>query len=207
MSEMNWNEVQTAGNGEGTPYLKLVHGINRVRVVSNPYETKIHWEETNDGGKKKVICPEGNCPICKAGHVPQKRYQVLVLDRNDESKLKILEGGVSIFTQIKKFAADEDYGDPTKYDLKIEKSGQGRDTAYSVVAVPNKTELTDAEKAAINGAKSLAEINAPKSIDDILNMGLQILEDSASGFDSDWDADSSGSSVDIASDEDDWSNL
>ena len=129
MPEMNWSNIKTGGNGEGTPFLKLKTGENKVRIVDLPFETQIHWEDTIDGAKKKVICPGAGCPICKEGHIPQKRFQVLVLDRED-NKIKILEGGVSIFKQIKELAMDTDYGDPTLYDIKIKKEGQGRETKY-----------------------------------------------------------------------------
>ena len=203
MSEMNWDEVKTISTGEGTPFMKLAQGANQVRVISNPYETKIHWEDTVDGGKKKVVCIESNCPICKAGHVPQKRYQVQVIDRAD-NKLKILEGRVPIFPQIKSYAADEDYGDPTKYDLKIKKEGQGRDTKYTVVPSPKKSDLTDAELELLKDAKTLSEINAPKSLDDILAMGLQVL-DNNSIDNSDWDDEQS--TTDDSSEDDDWGSL
>lgn len=206
MPEMNWSNIKTGGNGEGTPFLKLKTGENKVRIVDLPFETQIHWEDTIDGAKKKVICPGAGCPICKEGHIPQKRFQVLVLDRED-NKIKILEGGVSIFKQIKELAMDTDYGDPTLYDIKIKKEGQGRETKYSVLASPNKSQLTAEEKELVANSQSLKEINAPKSIEDIMEMGLEVLGGVDTGVsDDDWGSpNNSGENMETISD--DWDNL
>lgn len=206
MPEMNWSNIKTGGNGEGTPFLKLKTGENKVRIVDLPFETQIHWEDTIDGTKKKVICPGAGCPICKEGHIPQKRFQVLVLDRED-NKIKILEGGVSIFKQIKELAMDTDYGDPTLYDIKIKKEGQGRETKYSVLASPNKSQLTAEEKELVANSQSLKEINAPKSIEDIMDMGLEVLGGVDTGVsDDDWGSpNNSGENMETISD--DWDNL
>ena len=83
MAEMAWGDMKTTGSGEGTPYIKLQPGENRMRIVGLPYETEIHWEESIDGSKKRIVCLGVGCPICKAGHVPQKKYQVLVIKLTD----------------------------------------------------------------------------------------------------------------------------
>lgn len=205
MAEMAWGEMKTAGSGEGTSYIKLQPGENRMRIVGLPYETEIHWEETMDGSKKRIVCLGVGCPICKAGHVPQKKYQVLTIDRSD-SKLKILEGGSSIFKQIKDYAMDPDYGDPSKYDIKIKKEGSGRETRYTVVAAPKKSELTPEENDLLSNAKSLSEINKPKTLEELAQMNLRVL-DSATDSDDDWGSEN-GTSIGGASiSGDDWDNL
>lgn len=180
MAEMTWGQVKTPSFGEGTPYVKLKPGDNIMRIVGLPYETEIHWEETIDGSKKRIVCSGMGCPICKAGHVPQKKFQVLVIDRTDKG-LKILEGGNSIFKQIRDYAMDMDYGDPTKYDIKIKKEGSGRETRYTVVPSPRKSELTQEEAELLNNSKSLSEINKPKTMEELMQMNLSVLE-SLSGF-------------------------
>ena len=174
MAEMNWGELKVGGNSDSTPYMKLAQGTNTCRIVSMPYETNVHWEETPDGQKKRIICIGTVCPICKAGHQPQKKYQVLVIDRADE-KVKILEGGTSIFNQIKKLAIDPEWGNPTKYDVKIMKEGSQRETKYTVMPGRNTQDLTSDEIAMIDEAKPLSEINKAKNIEEIVQMGLTIL--------------------------------
>lgn len=209
MAELDWGSVKSGNSGENAPFLKLQQGINQVRVVGRPFQVDIHWERGLDGQNKKVICPGAGCPICKAGHVPMSRYQVLVIDRTD-GKVKILEGGPRIFSAIKDYAMDPDYGDPTKYDLKIKKEGSGRETKYTVLAAPTKSDLKPEEIELVNNSKTLTEINKPKSIDEILSMGLEILAGSVSDLDDDdWGspAGSSSDTNDLGISDDDWNSL
>lgn len=211
--ELEWDNVSSGGNKEQTPFLKLQQGDNRIRVVGKPVIVDIHWESTIDdpGKKKKVICPGPGCPLCKIGHAPQARYQVLVIDRTD-NEVKILEGGPSIFGAIRNYAMDKDYGDPTKYDLKIKKEGTGRETKYTVLASPKQTELTPEELEKIEKAGSLLELNKPKSIEEIYQMGLEALVGSVGDLNLDDDKDDFGEftsnptsdSLDIS---DDWESL
>lgn len=211
--ELDWGNVKAGGTGEGTPFIKLQPGSNAVRVVGKPFQVDIHWEKGLDGQNKKVICPGAGCPVCKAGHVPMARYQVLVIDRVD-GKVKILEGGPRIFAAIKDYAMDSDYGDPSKYDLKIKKEGSGRETKYTVMASPKKSDLSQEEADAVENSKTLTDINKPKSIDDILQMGLEVLAGSLADLDSDDDnwgdttgTTTSGGSADTAINDDDWNDL
>lgn len=208
MAEMAWEELKSGGNGEGTPYVKLQPGVNTMRLLGLPFETEVHWEETNDGSKKRIVCSGMGCPICKAGHVPQKKFQVLVIDRSD-AKIKILEGGSSIFRQIKDYAMDPDYGDPTKYDVKIKKEGSGRETKYSIMASPNKGSITQEEAALLEGAKSLSELNKPKSIEDLMQMDLAVLGSATSAnFDGGWsDGENAATVKTDANSFDDWDSL
>lgn len=202
MAELSWGQVKSGGNGEGTPFLKLQPGVNQVRVVGLPYEVDIHWEDGADGSKKRIVCLGVGCPVCKAGHVPSKRYQVLVIDRTD-SKVKILEAGNSIFKQIKDYAMDADYGDPAMYDFKIKKEGSGRETKYSVVASPNKGAITAEEKTLVGDSKSLTDINKPKTVEEIMQLGLAIFE-GANGVEDSWE--DKDDSV-VISNDDDWGSL
>lgn len=203
MAEMAWGQIKSAGTGEGTPYVKLQPGVNVMRIVGLPYEVEVHWEESLDGSKKRIVCLGVGCPICKAGHVPQKKFQVLVIDRTD-GKLKILEGGNSIFRQIKDYAMDADYGDPSKYDIKIKKEGSGRETKYTIVASPKKSELTPEEQALLDGARTLSEINKPKTVEELIQMNLQVLAGDSTGFEDDW---GDGENTSTISSDDDWDNL
>lgn len=204
MAEMAWGQIKATGTGEGTPYVKLQPGVNIMRIVGLPYEVEVHWEDGIDGSKKRIVCLGAGCPICKAGHVPQKKFQVLVIDRTD-GKLKILEGGNSIFRQIKDYAMDADYGDPSKYDIKIKKEGSGRETKYTIVASPKKSELTQEEQALLDGAKTLSEINKPKTVEELMQMNLEVLAGDSTGFEDDWGDGENTSN--ISSSGDDWDDL
>lgn len=175
--DMDWGQIKEVGTGGNVDFLKLQPGENRMRIVGKPSLIEIHWEKGLDGQTKKVICVGSGCPICKAGHAPQRRYQIKVIDRTD-AVVKILEGGATVFNAIRAYAMDPDYGDPTRYDIKIKKEGSGRETKYTVVASPKQSDLTDEEARKVDESKSLAEINKPKSIEEIMQMGLEVLSDS-----------------------------
>lgn len=158
-------------------FIKLQPGENRMRIVSQPSKLEIHWEDTIDGSRRKVICLGAKCPVCKHSNPPQVRYQFKVIDRED-NKVKILECGKQIISAIRNYAVDSDYGDPTSYDIKIKKDGRGRDTKYTVKAVPNKVPLTEEEKEMVENSPSIAELNKIKTEEEIYGLQLRVLADS-----------------------------
>lgn len=204
--DMDWGNIKEPGTGEKVDFMKLQSGQNQLRVVGKPSMIDIHWEKGLDGQNKKVICPGAGCPICKAGHVPQVRYQVQVIDKTD-SKVKVLEGGPTIFNAIKQYAMDPDYGDPTQYDLKIKKEGTGRETKYTVLAAPQKKPLNAAEQEAVANAKSLADVNKTKSIDEIMQLGLEILTGSIGDLADDFGTSTGTNKTDVQMSDDDWDQL
>ena len=199
--DMSWDTIKEAGTGGNVNFMKLTGGVNRIRIASRPSQIEIHWEKTVDGSPKKIICPGAECPICKAGRSAKACYQVKVIDRND-GKVKVLEGGPTIFNAIKNYAVDPDYGDPTRYDMKIRKEGTGRDTRYTVVASPEKAKITDEELKLIEESKSIEEINKAKSVEEIMQLGLECLVGSVG----DLSDDNALSSKDEIS-ENDWNSL
>ena len=208
MAELDWGSVRGGSSGESTPFLRLETGLNQIRIVGKPYQVDIHWEDGLDGTKKKIICLGINCPLCKKGRMPMQRFQVLCINRKT-NKVEILEGGPKIFGEIKQYAVDPDYGDPTKYDFKIKKEGSGRETRYTVIAAPKKSDLTAEELEAIDNSKSLSEINKARTIDEIIAMGLVSLSDSIADLDDDFGSSNSKDkeSSDLEVSDDDWDNL
>ena len=180
--DMTWNDVKT-NDGNGAEYLTLVSGKmgNRIRVVGNPAQVDIHWMRDAEGNIKRIVCAGSKCVFCEHGEKVNHRYQVLVLDKSEwdsedgykgDIKVKILEVGAQIIKQIKSYVMDADYGDPKKYDFVITKEGSGRDTKYSVIAKPNKSDFTEEEKEAISNAPSLKDINKILSTDEISNLNI-----------------------------------
>ena len=186
------------------PFMKLQSGKNICRIASNFSKVNTHWEKTRDGKSKKVTCIDTNCPLCRLGHSPSTRYQMKVLDKTDPDNVeaKILEVGATVIRQIIGFAKDEDYGDPTKYDIKIQKEGMGRDTRYSVTASPRRSEISKHEQELIDTLPSMEEINKILSVDEIKSMNLDCFDN-----DSDEDFDSSEVPAKKSQALDDWENL
>jgi hypothetical protein len=171
---MDWGSIKEPGQGRNVDFLKLQPGENKVRIAGKPSMISVHWEKTTDGSTRKVICPGSGCPLCAEGQAPSKRYQVKVIDRVD-GEVKILESGPMIFNQVKAYAMDPDYGDPTKYDIKIRRDGTGRDTRYTLMPAPRKSELNEDEKQRIQDSDTIEEINEAPNPDEIRQMGLQAL--------------------------------
>jgi hypothetical protein len=208
---MDWDSIKDSGSGEKIDFYKINPGNkNQIRIVGKPSSIDVHWEKGVDGQPKKVLCPGRNCPICKAGHNPTIRYQIQVMDRADNNTIKVLEGGPAIFNQIKTYAKDEDYGDPTKYDFKINKEGSGRDTKYTLLPSPKKSDFKDEEKEIIANCKPLSEINKVKTVEEILQMGLEVLAtNNFNDLNVDFGETNTAGNGDSGSDndDDDWGNL
>lgn len=74
------------------------------------------------------------------GKISVKRFIAGVVYDYEDGDFKILEiTQRRLMDQLFKFIKDSDYGDPSGYDIKISKSGEGKDTEYSLVAAPPKS--------------------------------------------------------------------
>jgi dTDP-D-glucose 4,6-dehydratase len=117
-----------------------------------------------------------------------------------DCKVKVLEVGKSVIKQIKLLAQDVEYGNPSKYDIRITKSGNGKDTRYTVTPSPAKTELTEEEKTAVENAPTIAELNKIPDRETVIGFDLQILKDVDAGFEG-------TSSESKSSADEDWDNF
>lgn len=165
-----WEKVDT---GKGTNFLKLDTEETIVRVGSGPSEVEVHFEESHTGARKRANCPGAGCPLCRNGSVPYKRVTLKVINRED-GQAYLFECGPMIVKDIKKYALNSKYGDPTQYDIKIQKIGEGKQTKYKVYASPNKSDIT-ASEAALLSELDLEAVIKPTSLEEIKAMGLKIL--------------------------------
>lgn len=133
-------------------YLKLKKKGDAVliRIVSPPYR------------EPKVWRIEGGPPLSPAEAVKltEKHWQAFyrdpdynitevfhwkVIDRNS-GMVKIFSGTAGIYKQIKKFADTPGWGDPTAYDIVVERTEQPGPSYYTVTPMPDKTQLTAKER-------------------------------------------------------------
>ena len=182
--DMSWEDVGVTTSAQ---FFKIESGRqgNRVRIVSKPAKLLTHWEQDVENRNKKIICPGSECPLCKAGAKPSVRYAVLVLDKckwspqdgyGDEGpKVKLMEVGITVVRAIREYATSSLYGDPTKYDLIIKKEGTGRETKYSVVPDPNKSDLTPEEREVVESMPTIHDIQPENTPEEIMNMNLLTL--------------------------------
>ena len=122
-------------------YLKFKKGTTKIRILSSSIQGYLDWKENKPirtREKQNAIDPERK---------PKHFWAFIVWDY-EESKLKICEiTQKGIQDSIYNLYKDEDWGDPTTYDLKISKEWDGMDTKYAVVASPKKDITEEMEKA------------------------------------------------------------
>jgi len=79
------------------------------------------------------------------------RFATLCLYRNPQSKeseVKVFEFGWTVQKQLGVLNSDEDWGDPTGYDIQVKRQGEGLQTEYFITPRQKKP-LSDADSALI----------------------------------------------------------
>ena len=131
----------------GGHYLKLKGGKTRIRIISKPILGWEAWTDENKPVRGKYTPDEytrlQNIPNPKinAGQKqnPKHFWAVVVWNFAGES-IEILQlTQNSIQNAIKAYSQSPDWGAPYSYDLEIEKSGEGLETEYKVLAMPKST--------------------------------------------------------------------
>lgn len=143
--EVSWtdtvNDASKKTNGKDS-FLRLSPGSNIVRLLTLPHQYHQH-KHMIDGGKKfgyRINCSgaNGSCPICEKNEKPKRRWFLGVIDRKSDT-YKILDIGFAVFKSIQTLAKDDDWGDPSRYDIDIVVDPNGGSTGYyTVVAKPPK---------------------------------------------------------------------
>jgi hypothetical protein len=78
------------------------------------------------------------------GYQTIKRFLAGVVYDYSAGDFKILHiTQKTLMDQLFKFISDADYGDPTEYDIKISRTGEGKKTEYTLVAAPPKEVKAD----------------------------------------------------------------
>ncbi|HCC68110.1 TPA: hypothetical protein DEP90_02815 [Patescibacteria group bacterium] len=124
-------------------YLKLETGKNTVRILSDPIIGWEYWEEKD--GKKTPIRVRNSKDIpsernysTDPSEKPKHFWAMFVWSRELEA-IQLLEiTQATIQTGIKSLVDDDDWGDPRKYDISINREGEGLDTKYTVNPKPKK---------------------------------------------------------------------
>ena len=167
---MRWDDPNLISTGQ---YIKLKQGENRVRIVSEVEPYGKHY--TKD--KRTYIClgKDMGCLECANGEKPRLQYLGWAIDRVD-GKIKMLEVGYQIVSQIKKLAESKEYGFEImpNYDLTITKEGEMLETEYTLIPARQDTKLTEAEQEEIMSLESPAEIIKQKK--------AKLMEDSPNPF-------------------------
>lgn len=125
---------------DNSSYMKLQEGLNTFRVLSSAVIGFVYWN--NDSKPvRSPEAPEGTPEDIRTGKDgnPEKikHFWAFVVWNYEASKIQILEvTQKTIQDQLLAYVKNQRWGDPKKYDITIQKSGQGLDTAYIVQANP-----------------------------------------------------------------------
>lgn len=127
-SKAGWFQLKDDGD---TASVRLLHkgqvgyeaGSGEPKYDFPIYE--VHKLDVDGSGRDRtVLCKGEGCEICKAGNRPQLRMflQMLNLDEKDKDKqVQLWERGLTDIKQM--LGLTEEYGDLTKRDIKIRRSG------------------------------------------------------------------------------------
>lgn len=116
-------------------YMKLVEGENRVRILS---AAVMGWE---DWYEKKPIRFRMNEKPNKSldPKKPVKHFWAFIVFNYNEEEIQVMHiTQATVRRVLTSLCADTDWGDPYFYDIKINKTGEGVDTEYTVNPVPHK---------------------------------------------------------------------
>jgi hypothetical protein len=129
------------------PYFKPEVGENRIRIIGRPVIGWLDWDRDKKPHRfrmdKKPSAPMGKDPI-------RHFWAILVWDNKGQC-LQVWElTQKGIMAAIKALVADPDWGNPSDYDIKITKSGSGKDTEYEIRPAP-KSPMSDEVKTIVAG--------------------------------------------------------
>lgn len=130
-------------------YTKLGKGKTKVRFFDKPmfgYET---WLEIDGKRTPKRFELDEEIKQSDMGPDGVKQFMAIKVYNYNEKAIQILQiTQKTILKALKEYSENEDYGNPTGYDIEITKTGEGMKTAYSVIASPPKEVSEEVAKAA-----------------------------------------------------------
>ena len=124
----------------------MKEGDNRLRIVGKPIAGWLDWHD-----KKPMRYRPNNKPAKPYNQEkPIKAFWAFHVWDYARESLFILEISQSrLLKSLTAIENDSDWGDFTKYDIKINKSGSGKDTRYGLTPLPHKP-LSDAIQKAVD---------------------------------------------------------
>ena len=123
-------------------YHKFANGDNKFRILSSAVVGWVDWNEEN-GARTPVRTkeqPEKSFNPKK----PAKHFWAFVIWDYQESTVKVMEITQStIQDAILNLHSDANWGNPTKYDIIVKKTGEKMETKYNIIPCPPKPISSD----------------------------------------------------------------
>ena len=134
-------------------YAKFEQGDNIIRVISKGYLGLQHGLRGTRGWVNLGLCTEDDtCEHCKKGNQAKRFWKWVVVDRK-ENEVKLLDAGIMIGDAICQMSNPEKDGDPTKYDIVINRVGEKLKTQYTVKRSRADIPITKADISRWQGMK------------------------------------------------------
>ena len=127
---------------DGAYLNKFPKGETRIRILTDAVTGWEYW--TTDNKPHRVadapdLLPEDTQKDDKGNYRPPKQFWAFVVWDYSEEKIKICSvTQATIQKQIISLMADEDWGTPLEYDIKITREGEGLETKYQISPAPKK---------------------------------------------------------------------
>lgn len=142
----------------GGNYLKFELGETKFRILSDPIRGYSGWVDTDDGKRKPVRSKEEFTDISQFDE-PPRPFRAMVVWNYGVEAIQVFETDkATIIKPIIDLAKDEDYGDPKGYDIKVTKTGKGKETRYAVKPLPPKAVSKEIKKAFIETPVNLSAL-------------------------------------------------
>ena len=133
-------KAQHSENSYGFTMLKVPVGTIQFRVLDQtPTSRILHF---NSVGNRPVICPGEGCVFCDRGDERSTQHYLNIVDRADD-KVKVLVYSAAaadefarLIQLIAKSSNSAKFNHPTKYDIRLVRTGTGRkNTRYDATAI------------------------------------------------------------------------
>lgn len=127
-------------------FYKVIEGVNVIRILTDGFIGRKHGMRTSKGWIPLGECTGTNCEHCKKGNEPKLNYIWIVLDRL-KAKVRVMEVSKKLGNEIAMLAKAE--GDPTTYDIEIDRKGLDKNSTYALKKLEGK-EFNENELKAIS---------------------------------------------------------
>lgn len=116
----------------------------KLRMLGEP----IFGYETWVDGQPKRFALDDDIPAEEVGDDGIKQFMAIKVYNYNEKCIQVLQlSQKTILRDLKSYAENSDYGDPTGYDIEIVRKGDGMNTRYQVIVSPPKPISAEVKKA------------------------------------------------------------
>jgi len=114
-------------------YMKFDQGENKFRILSRPV---IGWEDWKDKQPHRFPMDQKPDRAMEPNGRIKHFWAMTVWNYKNEAVQLLQITQASIQKAIKGLAEDSDWGNPSEYDIKVKREGEGLDTVYAINPSP-----------------------------------------------------------------------